>query len=111
MRVLIFFGSGRFHALVDPLAADGGVDVVDFDADGAGVDGAGLAGVLAFPFEFGGEARAQESQGIEIAFKVPVLAVVGEDAVALRGWRTGGAITAAEPPLEFLAFGVIGSSF
>ena len=77
--------------------------MIDLDADGAGVDGAGLAGALPFPFEFRGEARAQESEGVEVAFEVSVLAVGGKDAVAL-----GVSITAAEPPLEFLDFGVIG---
>ena len=37
----------RFHALVNPAAALGRVDVIDLDADGGGVDGAGFAGVLA----------------------------------------------------------------
>ena len=87
MRCWIFFCNlealrRRFHALVDPAAALGRVDVVDLDADGAGVDGAGLAGVLAFVFEFGRVARAEEAEGIEVALEVSPLAVGVENAFA-----------------------------
>ena len=53
--LLVFFWlePAGFHLLVDPAAAFGSVDVVDFDADGAGIDGAGFAGVLAFDLQFG----------------------------------------------------------
>ena len=51
--LLIFFCNletlrRRFHALVDPAAAFGSVDVINFDADGGGVDGAGFARVFTF---------------------------------------------------------------
>ena len=101
--MLIFFGSGGLHALVNPLAAHGGVDVIDLDADGAGVHGAGFAGVIPFPFEFGGEARAEESEGVEVAFEISVLAVVGEDAVAL-GVGGGGLDNGGGASVRILGF-------
>ena len=81
--------------------------MIDLHADGAGVDGAGFAGVIPLPFEFGGEARAEESEGVEVAFEVSVLA----ETRSRSGLEAGVSITAAEPPFAFLAFGVIGSSF
>ena len=57
--------------------------MIDLDADGAGVDGAGFAGVFAFVFEFGRGAGTEEAEGIEVAFEVSPLAVGGEDALAL----------------------------
>ena len=84
-----------FHALVDPAAAFGGVDVIDLDADGAGVDGAGFAGVFAFVLEFGRFAGTEKAEGIEVALEVSPLAVGGEDAFALGvgavGFGDGGA--------------------
>ena len=56
----------RFHLLVDPAAALGRVDVVDLDTDGAGVDGAGFAGVLAFVSRvraFRGDGGSRGDQG------------------------------------------------
>src|SRR5258706_10310224 len=35
------------HLLVDPAATFGGIDVVDLDTDGAGIDSAGFAGIFA----------------------------------------------------------------
>ena len=85
--LLVFFGNPKpatgFHALIDPAAALGGVDVIDFNADGAGVDGAGFAGVVALAFEFGGLARTEEAEGVEIAFEISELAVGVENAFAL----------------------------
>ncbi len=72
----------RFHLLVDPAAAFGIVDVVDFYADGGGVDGAGFASVLAFELQFGSGARAEEAERVEVAFEVSPLAEGVEDAFA-----------------------------
>ncbi len=58
--------------------------MVDFDADGRGVDGAGFAGVLAFELQFRSGARAQKAEGIEVAFKISPLAKGAEDAFAFR---------------------------
>ncbi len=78
--------------LVDPAAALGSVDVIDLDADRAGIDGAGFAGVFAFAFEFGRFAGTEEAEGIEVALEVSPLAVGVEDALALGvgavGWKT-----------------------
>ena len=57
--------------------------MVDFDSDGRGVDGAGFAGVLAFDLQFGGGARAEEAERVEVAFEVSPLAEGVEDAFAL----------------------------
>src|SRR5260370_39246599 len=96
--LLVFFrhlgiGSRRFHLLVNPTAALGRVDVIDFDSDGGGVNSAGFAGILAINLEFGSDARAQEAEGVEIAFKVSPLAEGAEDAFPLgiaRGWFDDG---------------------
>jgi hypothetical protein len=81
--LLVFLGRLGFHLLVDPAAAFGGVDVVDFDADGRGVDGAGFAGVLTIALQFGGRAGAEKTEWIEVAFEVSPLAEGAEDALAL----------------------------
>ena len=83
-----------FHALVDPAAALGGVDVVDFDADGAGVNGAGFASVFAFCSSSGVGARAEEAEGVEVALEISILAVGAEDAVALGVGAVGVSTTA-----------------
>src|SRR5580658_9323376 len=72
----------RFHLLVDPAAAFGIVDVVDLDADGRGVDGAGFTGVLAFDLQLGSYARAEEAERVEVACEVSPLAEGVEDAFA-----------------------------
>jgi hypothetical protein len=69
---------------VDPVAALGAIDVVDLDADGAGVDGAGFVGVFAVAFEFWRGARAEETQGVKVAFEVSPLAVGSENTFAFR---------------------------
>src|SRR5579863_5132688 len=69
----------RLHAFENPAAAFGRVDVVDFDADGAGVDGAGFAGVLAVVLEFGRVAGTEKAEGIEIALQVAPLSIGVED--------------------------------
>ncbi len=97
-----------FHLLVDPAATFGGVDVVDLDADGAGVDGAGFAGVFAVVLEFRRFAGTEEAEGVEVALEVSPLAVGGEDAFALGIGAVGFCEAAREPPLEVLVFGVIG---
>jgi hypothetical protein len=50
--LLVFLRCFRFHALENPAPALGSVEVVDLDADRAGIDGAGLARVFAVLFEF-----------------------------------------------------------
>ena len=80
----------RFHLLVNPAAALGGVDVIDFDADSAGVDSAGLAGVLAFALQFGRFAGAEETEGVEVTLEISPLAVGVEDAFALGVGGVGG---------------------
>ena len=70
--------------------------MVDFDADGARVDGAGFAGILAIVLEFGRVAGTEKAEGIEIAFKVSPLAIGVEDALAFEigavvGFDDGGA--------------------
>src|ERR1035438_4046542 len=81
---------GRFHLLVNPAAAFGGVDVIDFDADGARVDRAGFAGVLAFALQFGRFAGAEETEGVEVTLEISPLAVGVEDAIALGVGGVGG---------------------
>ena len=56
--------------------------MIDFDADRAGVNGAGLAGVFAVLFEFGSGAGTEEAERVEVAFEVSELAIGGEDAFA-----------------------------
>ena len=84
-----------FHLLVDPAAAFRGVDVVNLDADSAGIDGAGFAGVFAFVLEFGRFAGTEEAEGVEVALEVSPLAVGGEDTFAFGigavGFCDGGA--------------------
>ena len=58
--------------------------MIDFDADGAGINGAGFAGVFTVVFEFGRFAGSEKAEGIEIAFEISPLAVGVEDALALR---------------------------
>jgi hypothetical protein len=77
--------------------------VIDLDADGAGVNGTGLAGVLSFFFKLGRFAGAEEAEGIEVAFKVSPLAVGVEDAFTLWvGAIAGGSV-------EYGGFGFQGS--
>ncbi len=82
--LLIWLRRLGFHLRVDPAAAFGGVDVVDFDANGRGVDGAGFAGVLAFDLQLRSGARPQKAEGIEVAFKISPLTKSAEHAFALR---------------------------
>ena len=86
--LVFFFGLG-FHLLVDPAAAFRGVDVVDFDADSGGVDGAGFAGVFAVVFEFGRFAGAEEAEGVEVALEISPLAVGAENAFTFRVGAVG----------------------
>ena len=64
--------------------------MIYFDTDGAGVDGAGFAGVFAFVLKFGGIARTEKTEGIEIAFEVSPLAVGAENALAFGVGGGGG---------------------
>ena len=73
----------RFHLLVDPAAAFGGVDVIDFDANGRGVDGASFGGVFAVDLQFNGRTRAQKTERIEVTLEISPLAEGAEDALAL----------------------------
>jgi len=57
--------------------------VVDFDADGRGVDGAGFAGVLTFDLQLGSDARAEKAERVEVAFEVSPLTEGVEDAFAV----------------------------
>src|ERR1700691_4110829 len=83
----------RFHALINPATAFGRINVVDFNADGRGVDSARLASVLAIDLQLGSDARTQETEGIKIALKVSPLAESAEDAFSLRvGAVVGGGI-------------------
>ena len=81
--LLVFLRRLGLHALEHPAAAFGGVEMVDFDSDGAGVDIAGLMGVLPVLFELGSGAGTEESERVEVAFEVSELAIGGEDAFAL----------------------------
>ena len=66
------------------MAALGPVDVIDFNTDGAGVDGAGFAGVLAFALQFRSFAGAEKAERVEVALEISPLAVSVEDAFALE---------------------------
>ena len=79
---LIFLGRLGFDSFENPAAALRPVDVIDFDADGAGIDGAGFASVLAFALQFGSFTGAEKTEGIEIALKVSPLSVDAENALA-----------------------------
>ncbi len=80
---LVLFLRFGLHPLVDPAAAFGSVDVIDLDADGRGVDGAGFAGIFTVDLQFGSDARTEKAERIEIALKVSPLAEGAEDALAL----------------------------
>src|SRR5271154_3115864 len=73
----------RFHALINPAAALGRINVVDFDPNGAGVDGAGFTSVVVVDLQFRSGARTQKTEGIEIAFEVSPVAKGIKDAFAL----------------------------
>ena len=82
--LLVFFRNletlgRRFHAVENPLAALGTIDVIDFDADGAGINCAGLAGVFAFALQFGSFTGSEKTERIEIAFEISKLTVGVED--------------------------------
>jgi hypothetical protein len=85
--LLVFFRNletlrWRLHALVNPAAALGRVDVIDFDADGAGVDASRFSRVLALDLQFGRHAGAEKTEGIEIALQISPLAVGIENGFA-----------------------------
>ena len=65
--------STRFHALVDPAAALRAVDVVDFNADGGGVDGAGFARVLVVDLQFGVARGRRKPRGSRSPSRYPQL--------------------------------------
>ena len=73
--------------------------MVDLDADRAGVDGAGLAGVFAVSFKFGRWAGTEKAERVEVAFEISPLAVSVENAFAFgigavigfSDWRRRGA--------------------
>ena len=95
---LVFFCNleiRRLHLLVNPAAPFGRVDVIDLDPDGAGIDSAGFAGVLAFRFQFGRVAGMEKAERVEIALEVSPLAVDVKNALALGigavGFSDGGA--------------------
>lgn len=56
--------------------------MVDFNPDGAGIDSACLAGVLAFALEFRRGAWAEKAERIQVAFEVSPLAIGIENAFA-----------------------------
>ena len=57
----------RIDLLVDRAAALGEINVVDFYADRARVDGPSFASILAFALEFGGLAGTEKPRG-QVAF-------------------------------------------
>ena len=61
--------------------------MIDFDADGGGVDGAGFARVFAVNLQFRSGTRRQKAEGIEIALEVSPLAVSVEYTFTL--WIVG----------------------
>ena len=85
--------------------------MIDFDTDGAGVDGAGFAGVFAFAFEFGRLARTEEAEGIEITLEISALAVSVENALAFGIGALVSRTAAREPPLDVFIFEVIDFSY
>ena len=93
--LLVFFPNletlqWRFHAVKNPAAALGSVDVIDFNTDCAGIDGAGLASVLAIALQFWGFARTKKTDRVEVALEVSKLAVGVEHALALGIGGAGG---------------------
>jgi len=87
--LLIFFcnlgsSGGRLHALVDPAAAFGSVNVINLDADCGGINGARFAGVFAFELQFRSDARAQKTERIEIGLDVSPLPEGAKNAFPLR---------------------------
>src|SRR5215469_6197820 len=58
--------------------------MIDLNSDRAGVNGAGLSGVLAVALKFGSGSWPQKSKGIEIALEISPLAVGCEHTFALR---------------------------
>src|SRR5258706_2043948 len=87
--LLVFLRRIGFHLLVNPTATFGGIDVVDLDTDGAGVDSAGFARVFAFQLQLWRDARAQETEGIEIALEISPLAEGAEDSLAFEVGAVG----------------------
>ena len=75
MRCWSSCGGSDSMPLENPAAALGRVDVIDFDADSARIDGAGFTGVFAFPLQFGRLSGAEKAERIEVAFEVSQLAV------------------------------------
>src|SRR3984957_4800381 len=82
--LLVFCWCFRFHALIDPAAAFGGIDVVDLDADGGRIDGARFARVFTLNLQFGSRAWSQKTERIEVAFEVAELAEGVEDPLTLQ---------------------------
>ena len=82
--LLVFLRRLGFHLLVNPVAPLRPVDVIDFDADCAGINGAGLAGIFTLSSQFGSRPRRQEAERVEISLEISLLAVGGEYAFALR---------------------------
>src|ERR1700722_1213652 len=71
--LLIFRLRTGLHALVNPAAAIGRIDVIDLDADSRRVDGASFLRVFAVKLQFWGGTRAEEAEWIEVALEVSPL--------------------------------------
>ena len=82
--LLVFLRRIGLHALENPAAALGRVDVIDFDTDGARIDGSGCTGVFAFPLQFGRLSGAEKAERIKVAFEVSELAVSLEYSLTLE---------------------------
>src|SRR5580704_12562325 len=82
--MLVFCWRFRFHALIDPAAPFGGINVVDLDADGRRIDGARFARIFTLNLQFGSGAWSQKTEGIEVAFEVAELAEGVEDPLTLQ---------------------------
>src|SRR5579872_1564382 len=83
--LLVFFCNleiPRFHAVINPAAALGRVEVIDLDPDRAGVNRAGFAGVFTLSFKLRRGTRTEKAQRVKVAFEVSVLAISVEDAFA-----------------------------
>src|ERR1700686_5362343 len=97
--LLVFLFWLRFHLLIDPASTLGGIDVIDFDADGARLNSAGFAAVLPLVLQFRRVAGAEKTERVEVAFEVSTMAVGVKDAITfwvgtIRSFDDGGARTA-----------------
>ena len=102
--LLVFWLRLGLHAFVNPEAALGSVDVVNLDTDGAGVDGAGFAGVLTVNLQFGRDARSEKAERVEVAFEISPLTKGVEYSFAFGGCFNDGGSCAAVGRLGFLGW-------